>query len=299
MIKKLFLITLLAIVEIMNAQTISELKKEIEKLITQTGGTVAVAFRDLSNSDNSLFINATEVFHAASTMKTPVMIGIMKLAEEGKLSLSDTILVENKFRSIVDSSEYSMDITEDSGESLYKEQGKYVTIESLLYDMITVSGNLATNILIEKVGAQYINELLRSRGVEGINVLRGVEDIKAFNAGLNNTVTAAGLLKMFELIEERGFCNPEYTAKMVDILLAQKFSTIIPKYLPPSAKVAHKTGNITAIMHDGGIVYPENGRKYVLIILNKNFKNAETVRENSAMISKYIYEYMMSVNSLK
>ncbi|NUN08085.1 MAG: serine hydrolase [Ignavibacteriaceae bacterium] len=279
----------------MNAQTLTRLEEEIRRLCVETGGTVAVVFEDLTNSQNSIMINEREVFHAASTMKTPIMIAVMKLAEENKLSLDDSIPVENRFRSIVDSSEYSMDIGEDSGEGLYKELGKKVTIRRLLYDMITVSGNLATNILIDKVGAGYVRSLLRDRGIEGVNVLRGVEDIKAYEAGLNNTVTAEGLFKMFAEIERGGFCGEAYTNEMKEILLSQKFTSMIPKYLPKEAKAAHKTGSITAIMHDGGIVYHGNGSKYVLIILNKNYKNAETARENSALISKLVYDYMSGV----
>ena len=290
---RIYLVLLITAVFHINlyTQNMNKLKEEINNIISATGGTAAVVFINPANSDQQLMINAGETFHAASTMKVAVMTAVFTMIEERKLKLTDSIRVVNSFRSIVDSSSFSLDIREDSGDKLYSELGKNVTVERLLNEMITVSGNLATNLLIELVSADYIEALMNSHGIRGVNVLRGVEDIRAFEAGLNNTVTAGGLADLFLKLDSGEFCSAELSKKMIDILLAQKFNSMIPKYLPEGVKVAHKTGSITAIMHDAGIVYLPDGRKYILVILNKGFVDAAAIKERSAQISKSVYHH--------
>lgn len=252
-----------------------------------------MVFRDLDNPANEIIINETEVFHAASTMKTPVMVELFKQARQGRFSLSDSIEVKNEFKSIVDSSHYAMDIGEDSGEALYSLIGKKATIYQLMYDMITVSSNLATNILIEMVGAQNVMTTLRSFGANDIRVLRGVEDQKAYELGMNNTTTAKDLAIIMEKIAVGEAGDTEDCTAMAAILKDQEFNEIIPAYLPKEVEVAHKTGWITGVHHDSGIVYLPDGRKYVLVLLSKNMEDMEAGAEMLARVSEKVYNYMV------
>jgi len=279
-----------------NPSTLVEnLKEKIVERINDTEGNFAVAFKDLQ-TDESIFINEKETFHAASTMKTPVMIEVFKQAAKGLFSLDDSILIKNEFRSIVDSSTYSLDISEDSGEELYKSIGKKKTIYDLIYDMITVSSNLATNILIELIDAKNVMKTMKEIGAEQIKVLRGVEDQKAFDLGLNNTTSVFDLMLIFEAISKGKVISNEACDAMVKILLEQKFRSKIPAKLPKEVKVANKTGSITGVEHDSGIVFLPDGRKYIIVLLSKNLKNANDGIEAEAEISKLIYDYMVSVN---
>ncbi len=277
------------------AQTnITELTEKIKNVFDSEKGDFAVAFQDLSSADNHVFINEKENFHAASTMKTPVMIEVFKQAYQGNFNLSDSLPVKNEFKSIVDSSLYSMDINEDSGEGLYKFIGQNKSIRDLVYNMITVSSNLATNILIQLVGADNVMKTMKSIGANDIKVLRGVEDMKAYNLGLNNTTTAFDLMIIFKHIAEGKVVSPDACRQMVDILLHQKFNEEIPAFLPAGVKVAHKTGSITGVQHDSGIVYLPDGRSYVLVLLAKNLQDKETGKKVEAEVSKLIYDFMMS-----
>ncbi len=271
---------------------IDRLKKDIENHFSKTEGEFALAFLDLSDPDQKIFINADEDFHAASTMKTPVMIEIFNQAEAGKFNLSDSIIVKNKFKSIVDGSMYSMDIGDDSEDTLYSKTGKKVSIYDLMYEMITVSSNLATNILIELVDAKKVTEKMRDLGAKQIRVLRGVEDIKAYRKGLNNTTTAKDLMLIMQAIATGKAGTKNDCKEMIRILEDQHFNDMIPKYLPPQVKVAHKTGSITGVHHDSGIVFLPDGRSYVLVILSKNLKDFKTATDEMAKISKEIYDYM-------
>ena len=238
-----------------------------------------------------MMIHADVSFHAASTMKTPVMMEVFKQAREGKFSLEDSILIKNEFKSIVDGSTFSLTSEEDSEVTLYNQLGSYKSIYDLVYDMIIVSSNLATNIVIEHVGAENVTQTMHQLGASNMHVLRGVEDLKAFEAGLSNTTTARDLMLIFESLASESFASKEDVNKMMDILLHQKFNDIIPAKLPAELKIAHKTGRITGVQHDSGIVFLPDGRKYVLVLLSKNVEDMDTAREMMATISEIVYRF--------
>ncbi|HEY4755692.1 MAG TPA: serine hydrolase [Ignavibacteriaceae bacterium] len=276
----------------MQAQNLESLKTKIDSIFKSLDGDFAIAFKVVDDRKSSILINEKMIFHAASTMKTPVMIEVFKQAAENKFNLDDSIEIKNEFTSIVDDSIYSLDITDDSGEELYNFIGKKKTIRELVFDMITVSSNLATNILIELVGAKNTTETLRSIGANDIKVLRGVEDNKAFQLGLNNIVTAFDLMLMYQYLAKHELVSHEASKEMINILLHQKHNSRISAKLPPDVKVAHKTGSITGVGHDSGIIFLPDGRKYVLVLLSKNVKDEKAVIEVQAEISKMIYEFV-------
>lgn len=263
--------------------------KEISELLSNEKGTFAVAYKNLQ-SDEMLLINEHEVFHAASTMKTPVMVEVFKQAQEGKFSLSDSLVLKNEFKSIVDGSLFSLDSADDSEQYLYAHLGERRTIAALMYDMIIVSSNLATNMIIELVDAKNVTASLRNMGANDMQVLRGVEDGKAFEKGMNNVTSAYDLMILFEKIATGELVSKEASEKMERILLDQKFNEIIPAHLPAEVKVAHKTGSITGVRHDSGIVIPPDGSKYVLVLLSKNLENEEAGINAMANVSKKIYD---------
>jgi len=274
-----------------NAQTdVQQLKEQIKSFIANQG-TISVAFRDLVTGEE-IMINESETFHAASTMKTPVLIEVFKQAKEGKLSLSDSIRIRNEFQSIVDGSMYSLNPADDSEQKMYGLVGKKKALKDLVNDMIIYSSNLATNTVIELVGAKNVMNTMRELGANHIQVLRGVEDGKAFEKGLNNTTTAFDLLVIFEAMAKGKAVSPGASQQMIDILLHQQFNKMIPARLPTTVKVAHKTGNITGVLHDSGIVFLPNGHSYVLVLLSKNIDNEETATNLLAGISEMVYKYV-------
>ncbi|MBX2940718.1 MAG: serine hydrolase [Cyclobacteriaceae bacterium] len=273
--------------------TVDKLKDDIINTLTNVKGEFAVAFKDLSTGE-TLFINEKEVFHAASTMKTPVMIEVYKQAAEGKFSLNDSIEVKNEFKSIVDSTLYSLDVKDDSQTELYNLLGTKKLLKDLVYDMIITSSNLATNIVIELVDAKKVTATMRDLGAPDILILRGVEDQKAFDAGLNNTTTAYDLMVIFEKLANGEAVNPEADQQMINILLDQEFNEIIPAKLPKNVKVAHKTGSITGVQHDSALIILPDGRKYLLVMLSKNLKDAKAGVAAMANASELIYSYVTS-----
>jgi beta-lactamase class A len=271
--------------------TLEDLKDSILLKLKSVEGEFAVAFKDLK-TNQTLFINEKENFHAASTMKTPVMIEVFKQAKAGKFKLTDSISVKNEFKSIVDGSPFSLDIGDDSADGMYKKIGTKMTIYDLTYQMIIVSSNLATNILIDLIDAKNANATMRKMGARDIQVLRGVEDTKAFQKGLNNSVTAYDLLLIFEQIAGKKVITKKASEAMIQILLDQKFNEVIPGQLPKDVKVAHKTGSITGVQHDSGIVFLPDGRTYVLVLLSKKLTNAKAGVKALAEVSEMIYNFV-------
>ena len=215
-----------------------------------------------------------------------------KQQAEGKLNLNDSILLKNEFKSIVDGSSYKMDIGVDSDDVIYSKIGTQQKMYDLMYSMIILSSNLATNVLIEVVDAKKTTATMRTLGADKIEVLRGVEDIKAFRKGLSNSTTANDLLMIMKAIATGKAGTKEDSDKMIDILKDQKWNDMIPKYLPKGVEVAHKTGSITGVHHDAAIVFHPNGKKYVLVLLSKNLKDFDKGTDQLAQISKSVYEYM-------
>jgi beta-lactamase class A len=236
---------------------------------------VGVYYRDLSSGD-SLAVGSAVRFHAASTMKIPVMIQLFRDRDTGLLSLDDSIIVTNTFRSIVDSSPYQLDTTDDSDSSLYKRIGRRASIRELIELMETVSSNLATNLLIAKVDAKRANATARALGADSILVLRGVEDGKAYRAGLNNTTTARDLGVLLAAIANGKAASAASCREMLAILGRQHFTEGIPAGLPPGTRVYHKTGWIGQVVyHDAAVVEPTGGRRYVLVVLTGGIQKDE------------------------
>ena len=273
------------------ARVEDSLRVRIESRIAAVpGASVGVAFRDLTRGD-TLFIGADERFHAASTMKVPVMIELFRRIDRHALSLDRRIPLKNEFKSIVDGSPYSLNASDDSDSLVYSWVGTSVSIHDLLEHMITRSSNLATNTLIEIVGAAAANATAHSLGAKDIQVLRGVEDGKAFAAGMNNMTTARDLAMLMSAIETGAAASRVSTDSMRAVLLRQEFNDEIPAGLPPGTRVAHKTGQITGHLHDAAIIYPSGRAPYVLVVLTRGIDDEKVARSLIADISRLVYAH--------
>jgi beta-lactamase class A len=258
----------------------------IQESIRKSAADVGVVFRTLDGR-TEWFFRADEPFHAASTMKIPVLIELFHQVREGKLKLDDPLIVKNEFHSLVDGSIYTLDPADDSEADLYKAAGQTRTLRQLCELMITVSSNLATNLLIEKLGVDNIRATVHSLHADGMNVLRGVEDGKAFAKGLNNTTTARGLQQLLDAIALGEAVDPGSSNQMIEILERQKFNEGIPAGLPPGTRVAHKTGEITKIHHDAAIVFAP--KPFVLVILVRGLADTKESAALMADITRRLY----------
>ena len=272
------------------AQQLDSLRSAIAARIAQTqASAVGVYFHDLGSGD-TLLVGANVRFHAASTMKVPVMIQLFRDRDAGKLTLDDSVPITNDFRSILDGSLYQLDKADDSDSSLYDLVGQKRTIRQLVELMETVSSNLATNLLIALVDARRANATAHSLGADSILVLRGVEDGKAYRAGMNNTTTARDLGMLFTALAQYRAGSPAACREMLDILGRQHFTEGIPAGLPAGTRVEHKTGWIGGVVyHDAGIVRPAGRAPYVLVVLTGGVKEDSVAYALVRDISHQVY----------
>lgn len=265
------------------------LKARVQKLIEASGAEVAVAMRTVDGRDEIL-IDPDKKFHAASTMKVPIMIELFRQAEAGTLKLDEQLPVRNEFHSIVDGSVYQLSVGDDSDAEVYAHIGGTMSLRELCEAMITVSSNFAANLLIERVGAANVRGTVTRLGADGMVVLRGVEDQKAFDRGMNNETTARALAVLMLKIAKGQAVNPRADAEMAQILKRQKFHDAIPAGLPDGTAVAHKTGNITKIHHDAAIVY--GPRPYVLVVLVRGIEDQKVSGALIASISRDVWNQL-------
>jgi beta-lactamase class A len=271
--------------------SLDSLRAVIQQRVADVPGlVVGVAFHDLARGD-TLYLTADSTFHAASTMKVPVMIELFRRIDAGALRLDQTVLLKNQFSSIVDGSPFSLDPAADSDSVVYTLIGTQVPIRDLMEHMITRSSNLATNMLIEMIGAPSADSTAHRLGARKMQVLRGVEDSKAFQAGKNNTTTARDLATLMAAIERNVATSPTSAAEMRAILLRQEFNREIPAGVPPGTPVAHKTGSITGVLHDAAIVYPNGRAPYVLVLLTRGASQPALARAAMVDISRLVYAH--------
>jgi beta-lactamase class A len=266
------------------AQSTASLESKVRSIIAGSGAEVAVAYRALDGR-SELLIDPDKPFHAASTMKVPVMMELFRQAESGALKLEDPLPVRNEFRSIVDGSRYKLSEGDDSDREVYAKVGKSMTLRELNEAMITVSSNFATNLLIERLDVQKIRATVTRLGADGMQVLRGVEDSKAFEKGMNNSTTARGLLVLFEKLGHGQAVSAAADREMIEVLKRQKFNDAIPAGLPAATIVAHKTGRI---QHDAGIVY--GPRPYVIVVLVRGLEDEKKSKTLIAEVSKAVWK---------
>jgi beta-lactamase class A len=267
------------------AANLAPLEAAIRARIADEPGDFGIAIIDLGTGAR-IGINDDLVMHAASTMKVPVLLELYRRAGEGSLDLDGTLQVHTRFRSIADTSHYELHASDDSDAELYTRAGTAMSLRELARRMIVRSSNLATNLLIDTIGAESVMQTLARVGVKGMTVRRGVEDGPAYAAGLNNTTSARGLADTFAAIARCDLLPREECDEAIDVLKGQELNDVLPAGLPDGAVIAHKTGWITGIQHDGGIVYPSGSAPFVIVVLTHNASSDAAAKKVGADIAR-------------
>ena len=255
----------------------------------------AVALRDYE-TDFRFAINADRRFHAASTIKVAILLAIAKGIDEGRIRPEDTLHIRNRFRSAVDGTPFRIDAESDGYPQLHRLIGRTAKISALTEWMIVSSSNLATNLLLDYLTVEEAQRVLRDAGVNGVDLRRGVDDTKAHNQNFINETTATGLLELFATL--RGdFLSKAGRDLAINILLQQRFNSMIPAPLPSHASVAHKTGEISTACHDAGIVYLPEREPYILAVLTEVAPESNGRREAIAKISEVVFRTLTGMEA--
>jgi beta-lactamase class A len=270
------------------------LRQQIEKIEQESGAkAIAVALHD-TETGFELHYKADRWFHAASTIKVPILLGVFAAIDRGDLLPHSRVHVRNRFLSVIEDIPFRVESGRDANSAVHNAIGKMMRVDELAYHMITTSSNLATNLLLGVIGSKAINETLKELKVDdGIELERGVEDELAFEKGINNMVTADGLLRILVLLSQGKAFSPALSRRMMDILHGQEFNQGIPARLPKGARVAHKTGEISTVAHDAGVIYLPKRKPYVLVVLTEWDPAGSGRSRTIASISHTIYEFLI------
>jgi beta-lactamase class A len=268
------------------------LRQSCERIIGESKTVAyAVALRDYETGFR-FAINADRRFHAASTIKVAILLAIGKAIDDGRIRPNDTLHVRNRFLSAIDRTPFRIDAETDGYPQLHRLVGRTAKISDLAEWMIVSSSNLATNLLLDYLTVEEAQRVLRDAGVNGVDLRRGVDDTKAHDRNFNNETTADGLLELFATL--RGdFLSKASRDRAINILLQQRFNSMIPAPLPAHASVAHKTGEISTACHDAGIVYLPEREPYILVVLTEVAAETNGRREAIAKISEAVFQSLV------
>ena len=264
-------------------------QNELKRLL-QSGGDarISLAIHDLA-SGYQLLVQPDVQFHPASTFKLCVMMEVFHQASGGEFSLDELLPIINSFPSIADESMFGTSPEDDSETDLYRHVGEQMSLRELTRRMIVYSSNLATNLLIGKVGADRVTHFMQELGTNDLVIRRGPEDNRAYALGLNNSATARGLMQVLVRLAKRSVVSPAASDEMIAILKQQHYNEGIPAKLPEGVEVAHKTGWNDRLYHDAAIVYPPQRAPYVVVIMTSGLSEKEAAPILVAALSHEIY----------
>jgi beta-lactamase class A len=235
-------------------------------------------------------------FHSASTIKVAVLLALFGAIDAGRFTLDSRLHVRNRFLSLVDRTPFRVSPGRDADKDVHAAIGKTMRIGDLARHMIVTSSNLATNLLVDLVTVDQAQQMLARHGIRGVELARGVEDDKAFDANFNNRVTANGLVALFRVIHERRGVLHESAAEMLDILFQQAFRAGIPAGIPAdvraASRIANKTGEISVAAHDAGLVFLPGREPYALAVLTQSDANTDRRMERIARVSSVVYDWL-------
>lgn len=264
----LFLIVSIFVVKVNSLYTKFEIKIEkfnefkvnhVEKyiqLFNESGAKVAVYFKDLS-TQYDFGIDANEKIPSASLVKIPIMAAVYYLAKKGEISLDEELTYKKKYRC--------------GGSGIIKNcrYGERFTIKQLVELMIVVSDNVATHMIIDRIGLKRFNEIFKNLGLKNTNLDRYVMDLRSRNNGVENYTTAKEIGTLLEKIYYGKLVSKQASLEMLEIMLKQEISDRIRKKLPSNVIVANKTGTMKNVFHDVGIVFTNNGN-FILCVLTED-----------------------------
>jgi len=268
------------------------LRSRIESIAQKSNArAVGVALHD-TETGVELRYEADRWFHGASTIKVAILLAVYGEIDSGRLVPQSRLHVRNRFLSAYDGSPFRVLADRDADSEVHAAIGKTMRVNELALHMIATSSNLATNLLLDLIGLDAVQRTIDRFGLTGLDVKRGVEDERAFQHGIINRVTADGLVALLGLIAEERAYSPQLSREMLDILHQQEFKKGIPARLPREVRVAHKTGDISTVAHDAGVVYAPGRKPYVIAILTEWSPDAGHRSSTIASLSHAVYEHL-------
>jgi len=248
-------------------------KTEILSRLSALPGNIGFYYEDLTSGE-SFGLNENDEFQAASVIKLPIYAVVMKLWAEGRLDLQEKLLCREE------------DKKPPCGALYFFTGDVEVDINTLCGLMISISDNAATNLLIKRLGIDFLNAQFKELGLEKTHIERLLFDRAASLRGFENRIVPAEIGSLLRRIYDGSFISSEVSERMMKLLLEQQINHKIPGYLPEGTPVAHKTGEDDGITNDVGLVL---GEKPFVICFASNFTNVPQAEIALREISLELY----------
>lgn len=246
-----------------------ELSKIIGDNLPTNNGQYAVYVEDLRDGE-VYSLRSSDIFPAASLYKIFLLAAVLKELEDGRLKLEDRISSKKDH------------LVEVFGEVDfgYEEAPEIIdyTVEETLQRVGRISDNFAAIILVEKIGWDKVQRMASDLGAKNTTIKEPIQ------------TSAEDIAWFFKKLYQGRIVSPAVSGKIADYLSLSKINDRIPAKLPKDVKLIHKTGELSRVRHDGGIVYLKD-RPYVIVLMSKDLKYEDEGGETLVRISKEVYEY--------
>ncbi len=248
----------------------------VRKKVAAFRGEVGLVIRDLGTGW-TFQVDPDKIFPSASMVKVPIMAACLEAEREGRLSLDDRVTLKRS------------DKTTGSGLLRRNRSGSVFTVDRLVELMVAHSDNTATNMLIDRLGFDYLNGAFREMGLETTNLARKMMDFGSRGRGIENYTTAREMADILERMYRRDCFCPEVSGMCLDYLKSQKVNDRIPRLLPKNIVVAHKTGLERQVCHDAGIVFTERG-DFLISVFTRTLRGSRTAKSLISGVSALAYK---------
>jgi beta-lactamase class A len=263
-----------------------QLISDIQDLVDKTEGTWGIHLEDLDKNE-TWSLNENEPFFAASIIKVPIMAAVFSAYEHGMFTLSDTIVLKRE------------DLVGGSGVLQHLTPGISLTVYDYMTLMIIQSDNTATNVLIDLVEVENIQKTMEEIGMKNSSFYNKLMTVPVKTKG-RNIITASDIATLLKKLTMGSIVSYYACEQMIDILKRQQFRDCLPDRFPePSSDIiganvewelANKTGWVTGIRHDIGVLYIGQ-RTMNVVVLSKDVDDREA-KQVIAQIGEYIYRYL-------
>lgn len=267
----------------------SKLDARIAEIAANFPGTVGVYARNLETGEEAA-LNPDRRFPMASVYKIPIMTQVFRDIDAGKLSIDERIEIGPEIR-----------VKPGSGLLRLMQPGLQPTISDLLYLMLTISDNAATDLLLERVGAANVTATLREMGLQNISVDRPTAVLirdwlaspnEKFLRDERDQSSPRAMAELLAKIANGEAASAESCKRMLEVLRNQQFRQRLPRYLPGVA-VLHKTGTIGYTTNDAGIIDMKTQRIAIAVFTEKRDLSVATIEaeETIGQIARAVYDY--------
>jgi len=254
------------------------LERTVAREAAKFKGSIGIVIKDL-DTGWTIAVNQNKLFPSASLVKIPIMASYFYAEQENKIALTQRMVLRNRNK------------TPGSGTLKCLPDGTAFQISDLIERMIVESDNTAANMLIDRVGFDYLNWSFKRMGLDNTNLVRKMMDFKKRKKGVENYTTAVDLSKILEDMYDGRFIGRSVSAQCLGILRKQKIRDRIPALLPSYTDVAHKTGLENGVCHDAGIVFTPQG-DYLICVLTRHYnKTARPVKKVISRMALEVYNY--------